>query len=181
MQRLFVTLFALMISACSQQYISSSDPNYAYNLPPVGSTLVLKKPVTVAAGETRVFIQGGELMKRSEFDRYEANCDLELRKLQDRPREIEADSFIITKVQRLMEQVVRKSSPRSGFVKVGFDVGGKPMVVRGYHLWLGSDRQPDVMRMTCRGAFDDINRADPPSLEEVRRALGGIADLSLAN
>jgi hypothetical protein len=78
-----------------------------------------------------------------------------------------------------MEQVVQKQTPQTGFIKVDMDIGGKPMVVRGYHLWLGSDRQPDVMRMTCRGAFDDINRADPPSLEEVRRALGEVAELSL--
>ncbi|MCU7795489.1 MAG: hypothetical protein KZQ73_06575 [Candidatus Thiodiazotropha sp. (ex Semelilucina semeliformis)] len=177
MKQLFVIFLLVTLTACSQRYVVSDDPNYPYNLPPVGSTIVLKKTVSVPAGEVRVFLQGGVLMNKSEFDRYKANCSFELRKLDDIPRDIEPDSFIVTEVQRTMEQVVKQLGPEQGFVKVGFDIGGKPMVTRGYHLWLGSDRQPDVMRMTCRGSFDDLNRADPPSLGEVRYSLGEFAEL----
>jgi hypothetical protein len=34
--------------------------------------------------------------------------------------------------------------------------------------------------MTCRGAFDDLSRAEPPSIEEIGEALGEIAELILA-
>ncbi|MCU7845682.1 MAG: hypothetical protein KZQ93_17770 [Candidatus Thiodiazotropha sp. (ex Monitilora ramsayi)] len=180
MKRLSMVILILVLTACSQQYLARDDPAYPYNLPPVGSTIVLKQTVTVPAGETRIFLQDGVLKRKSDFDRYKANCSLELRKLEERAREIEPDSFMITEVQRVMEQVVQKEVPDTGFMRVGFDNSGKPMVVRGYHLWLGSEKQPGVMRMTCRGAFDDINRADPPSLEEVRQALGELAELSLS-
>jgi hypothetical protein len=53
------------------------------------------------------------------------------------------------------------------------------MVTRGVHLWFGSDIQPDVMRMTCRGGFDDPWRAELPSIDEMRAALGAYAGLTL--
>jgi hypothetical protein len=34
--------------------------------------------------------------------------------------------------------------------------------------------------MTCHGAFDDLSRAEPPSIDDVREALGEIAELVLA-
>lgn len=181
MRRLLAMLLVPLLSACAQTALVNNDPDYPYNLPPVGSTLTLNRAVSVPAGEVRVFLQHGEVFRKSDFDRYEPSCSLELRKLADVPRSIEPDQFIVTKVQRLMQQVVENRQPRGGLMKVGFDDGGgKPMVVHGYHLWLGSDNQPDVMRMTCRGFFDDINRAEPPSLNDVMKSLGGFAELKLA-
>lgn len=180
MKRFTVVVLTLFLAACSQRYMVSDDLAYAYNLPPVGSTLVLKRPVEIPAGEARIFLQNGATMKKSEFDRYKPSCNFEVRKLADRPRNIEPDSFLVTQVQRLTEQVVDRSEPTTGFIKVGMDEGqGNPMVVRGYHLWLGSDKQPGVMRMTCLGVFDDLSRADPPSLDEVRQSLGDYAELML--
>lgn len=181
MKRLLAMLLVPLLSACTQHAVVNNDLDYPYNLPPVGSTLTLNKTVSVPAGEVRVFLQHGEVFRKSDFDRYEPSCSLELRKLADVPRSIEPDQFIVTKVQRLMQQVVFNRGPHSGLMKVGLDDGGgKPMVVHGYHLWLGSDNQPDVMRMTCRGFFDDINRAEPPSLKDVMKSLGDFAELKLA-
>ncbi len=180
MKPYLAVLLALSLTACSQQYLVHDDPDYPYNLPPPGSTLVVKKPISIPAGEVRVFLQHGELFRKSDFDRYKPSCSLELRKLADVPREIQPDNFIVSKVQRVMQEVVRNGQPAVGLVKVVLDEGGKPMVVHGYHLWLGSDKQPDVMRMTCRGYFNDINRAEPPSLNDVTRSLGDYAELILA-
>jgi hypothetical protein len=173
-------LLGLFLTACAQHYLVSDDLDYAYNLPPLGSTLVVKQTITIPAGEVRVFLQHGEVFSKSDFDRYEPSCSLELRKLADQPREIHPDSFIVSKVQRLMQEVVWNDQLQAGPVKVDWDPGGKPMVVHGYHLWLGSDKQPDVMRMTCRGFFDDITRAEPPSLNDVTKSLGDLAELILA-
>ncbi len=181
MNRILVLGLTLLLAACSQSYLVSDDQDYPYNLPPVGSSLVIKKPITVPADETRIFLQRGELLRKSKFDRYEASCSLELRKLAESPREIQPDTFIVGRVERLMQRVVRNDPAPEGPMKVGMDDdGGTPLVVRGYHLWLGSERQPDVMRMTCRGYFDDINRAEPPSFNDIRRSLGDYAELILA-
>ena len=174
-----VVALTMLLAACSQRYIVSDDQSYPYNLPPVGSTLVLKKALEVPAGETRIFLQNGVAMTKSQFDRYKPTCSMELRELADTPRTIEPDSFIITKVQRLTEEVVQNDVPASGFMKVDLDQSGKPQVTHGYHLWLGSEKQPGVMRMTCLGAFDDLNRAEPPSLQDVKKSLGDYAELML--
>ena len=180
MQRKLLFLLALLLSGCSQTYMFNDDTAYPYNLPPVGSRVVLKQPLTVPGGETRIFLQGGQMMKKSEFDRYKPSCSFELRKLADNPRTIEPDSFITTRVQRLTQEVVQRSNTPDGLLKVGLDdSSGSPLVTQGYHLWLGSEKQPDVMRMTCRGAFDDLPRADPPSLDEVKQSLGDYAELIL--
>jgi hypothetical protein len=180
MKRLIAIVMALLLTACAQRYMVKNDLDYAYNLPPVGSTLVIKKPIKVPGGATRIFLQRGELFRKADFDRYYPSCSLELRKLADTAREIQPGRFIVSKVQRLMQEVVRRDAPESGLMKVDYDSGGKPMVVHGYHLWLGSAEQPDVMRMTCRGYFNDINRAEPPSLNDVFGSLGDYAELILA-
>jgi hypothetical protein len=175
-----LVVVALLLAACTQQYLVNDDLDYPYNLPPVGSTVVVRRVITVPAGETRIFLQNGERFSKQDFDRYEPSCSFELRKLADKPREIQPGSFVITKVQRLMRQVVRMDRPPSGLLKVDIDIGGKPMVIHGYHLWLGSETQSGVMRMTCWGYFDDLHRAEPPSLNDVKKSLGEFADLRLA-
>ncbi|MES9990821.1 MAG: hypothetical protein ABW098_02645 [Candidatus Thiodiazotropha sp.] len=172
-------ILTLLLSACSQSYMVSDNLAYAYNLPPVGSKLVLMKRVSIEPGTTRTFLQRGKSMHLGDFDRYLANCNFEVATLSDEVQQIEPDSFVIKSVQRLTAQVVRNPYDQPRFIKAELD-RGSPIVTHGYHLWLSSEKQPDVMRMTCRGAFDDLSRAQPPSINEIREALGEIAELVLA-
>ncbi|MEW8505330.1 MAG: hypothetical protein AB2598_01385 [Candidatus Thiodiazotropha sp.] len=172
-------MLTLLLSACTQSYMVSDDLAYPYNLPPLGSKLVLMKQVAIEPGTTRTFLQRGRLMLLGDFDRYLANCNFEVAKLSDGLQRIEPDSFVIKRVQRLTTEVVNFQDNQPGFMTVEFDPGS-PIVTHGYHLWLSSERQPDVMRVTCRGAFDDLSRAQPPSIDEIRGALGDIAELILA-
>ena len=55
------------------------------------------------------------------------------------------------------------------------------MIYEGYHLWLESSSQPNVMRLTCRGVIDIPWQARRPSIAEIRAALGEIATLSLGD
>ncbi|MCU7886050.1 MAG: hypothetical protein KZQ82_17815 [Candidatus Thiodiazotropha sp. (ex Lucinoma annulata)] len=173
-------LLMLLLTGCSQSYLVSSDLDYPYNLPPVGSQLMLKRSVTIQPGTTRTFLQQGTSMALSEFDRYVANCNFEISNLADSPQKIETDTFVIKKVQRVMEQVVYQQILGGGNITVSYEDYGSSLITLGYHLWLDSARQPDVMRLTCRGAFNDRWGADPPSIREVREALGDFAELILA-
>jgi hypothetical protein len=152
---------------------------YPYNLPPIGSKVVLLLPVDIESGTTRTFLQRGKAMALGDFNRYRVNCAFEVENLSDKTQRIEPDTFVVRKVQRLVTEVVRNTGHRPGFSTVEYDPGS-PMVTHGYHLWLSSEKQPDVMRMTCHGAFDDLSRAEPPSIDDVREALGEIAELVLA-
>jgi hypothetical protein len=174
----WITLL-LLLSACTQSYMVSDNLAYPYNLPPVGSKVVLMQRVAIEPGTTRTFLQRGMPMPLGDFDRYRANCNLEVDGLSDRVQQIEPDTFVVKKVQRLTTEVVRKPEPKPSLIPVELD-RGSPIVTHGYHLWLSSEKQPDVMRLTCRGAFDDLSRAEPPSIDEIREALGEIAQLVLA-
>jgi hypothetical protein len=60
-----------------------------------------------------------------------------------------------------------------------YDDGGVMGMWRGYHLWLESEEQPDVLRMTCMGAFARVWEVRPPSLEDLRVVFGEVATVHL--
>jgi hypothetical protein len=175
-----VVLAGLLSSACSQSGWVKPDPASHLYLPPVGTLVELQRPLTVPPGHTRVFLQGGKANRG--FDQYAPNCDFEIRTLSDQPQVISPETFLVVKVQRLTEEVVQLDRPvqlaSRGYA--GLDGGGgQPMIVQGVHLWFGSDLQPDVMRLTCRGAFDEPWDVESPSINEMRTALGDYARIVL--
>ena len=175
-------LTGLLLTACSQSGLVKQDTASTLYLPPVGSTIELKKPLSVPGGRTRIFIQGGKVSSLGGVDQYRPNCNFEVRTLADQPREIKPEDFPVVRVQRVTEEVVQLELPRrvAGLGLAGMDSDSSlPMVVRGVHLWIGSDTQPDVMRMTCRGAFADAWAAEMPSIDQMNRALGDYASLQL--
>ena len=173
-------LIFLVMTGCSHTARQSDDLANPYQSPPVGSTIVLKEPLTIPPSRTRLFLQQGSAMLLGDFDRYKPNCNFEVRSLTDLRQTISPDAFIVTKVQRMMTEVVRVHGAKPLPMPAGLDDQGTPMITRGVHLWLGSEKQPDVMRLTCRGAFDDMWAAQPPSIQEIRQALGDLAELVLA-
>ncbi|MEN8180431.1 MAG: hypothetical protein ABFS39_17665 [Pseudomonadota bacterium] len=173
-------LGALLVG-CSQNGLKTMDADTYWALPAVGATLELHKPLSVPAGHTRVFLQRGEVVSKQRFDRYAPSCNFEVRTLSEQSREIKPEPFLITRVQRETAEVVQQQYfpvILAGLNLAGMD-DGLPMIVRSVHLWISTDLQPDVMRVTCRGAFDDLPDADPPSIEQMRQALGGYASLQL--
>ncbi|MFN4262199.1 MAG: hypothetical protein ACK4IT_00855 [Thioalkalivibrionaceae bacterium] len=53
-------------------------------------------------------------------------------------------------------------------------------VFEGWHWYLRSDNQPDVYRLNCRGPYADPWEALPPSIDDIRQALGRVMTLELA-
>lgn len=175
-----MVLVSLLLAGCGQSGLVRKDTASPLYLPPVGTRIELQNPLTVAPGRTRVFLQRGKT--RQGVDQYLPNCNFEIRKLSEQPQVISPETFLVVKVQRVTEEVVQLTRPVvvAGIGLAGMDAdSGQPMIVRGVHLWIGSDTQPDVMRMTCRGAFDDAWRAQLPSIDEMREALGDYASLIL--
>ncbi len=172
----------LMLSACSQTTHTLRDDTNPYQPPSVGDRVALLEPLELPPETARIFLQNGEPMALDAFDRYKVNCNFEVRTLKPETQTIQPDEFIIKRVQALMVEVVRHDPPvRGGLMRVGMDDSGSSSVTRGYHLWLESEQQPDVMRLSCRGAFDYMWKATPPSIQEIRQALGSRAHLIIGN
>jgi hypothetical protein len=107
------------------------------------------------------------------MNQYEPSCDIEVRKLSQEIQVIKKGVFSIER-----EQFGREAVAESDGVKLAFNGGlwrgGGYSVFRYRRLWLQSEEQPQVMRMTCRGTWEEIVRATPPTLPEIRIALGEI-------
>jgi hypothetical protein len=121
------------------------------------------------------------------FDRYAPNCNIEVDKIDYEARQyVEPGEYLVARVQRTTEQVVEARPVRLAalgptLADLGGNGGndGNPMIYEGYHLWLESP-DPNVMRVSCRGALADPSEAYPPSIDEIRQSLGEIATLRLA-
>jgi hypothetical protein len=148
---------------------------------PPGSTLTLNAPVPVPQDRARVFFLDGRV--RPSGASLGPSCGLEVRTIaRDRDQEIQAGTYRIARVQRYWTEVAGRwpaAAPRLVPAQAN-DGGGSPMVQEGYHLWLESGPDPNVMRLTCLGMLDDLWRARPPTIDEIRSALGRVATLELA-
>jgi hypothetical protein len=158
----------------------ASSPFYKV---PEGSVIALHQALELRPGTTRTWLQFGQAVGSS-FDRYAPNCNFESWTIDhDRSRKILPGAFVVRRIQNVREEVVRVDAPRRfaalRLADGGIDGGGPSMVYEGYHLWLENPQQPDVRRLTCRGAFADPWEAYPPSIEEIRAALGQLATLRL--
>lgn len=149
--------------------------------PPVGREVVLKAPLTVPAGAARIFLQRGEAKPWRELRQLRPHCHFEVREVRETPQTIHPDTFRVNRVVWGYEQVVRFAPRRvaqAGVLEVGglaqgIDDGGLPAVSRYVRLDLVSAAQPQVMRLTCHGRFDDWEEAEEPTPEEIRAAVGG--------
>lgn len=160
---------------------------------PRGSTLTLTGAVTIAEDRARVFFVNGRA--RNTGASYQPSCALEVRRIsRDGPQTIPPGVLRIDRVQHYWTEVVdNRRSPVPGADPVFAPVaaptprladyggdGGDAMIQTGYHLWLDEGTDPNLMRLTCLGVLADPAQAFPPTLDEIRTALGRLATLEVA-
>jgi hypothetical protein len=165
-------MFAL--AGCAGQ--ASRDSADRYWMPDAGSELQLTQALVIPGGETRVFLQRGEVIARSDLDYYHPSCDLEVHELKQHARTVDRDLFIVGRMSSGRESVVQLWMPQLAANRLAgrFFHRDGPSVHRFLRIELHSERQPDVMRLTCRGALDDRHAARFPGRNEIRLALGNI-------
>jgi len=143
-----------------------------------GGQLTLHQRLWVEAGRARVFVQDGQVSKS--INDYAPQCNFEVDSVAHQGMAIEADVFLIERVQAVMEEVVQLRPLQLASLKlVGMDgEEGVSAYFEGYHFWLSSPKQPHVRRLTCYGAFAEPGDLQPPTLQEIRTVLGDIAHIS---
>ncbi len=153
------------------------------------STLVLKSALTVPAGKARVFLQShGESgvptsARYSAFDHYSTHCSLEIDTVDHKGFVIEPDRFVVTRVQSTLVPVVMAKPVQVAalgalnLIAGDMDDAGSSAYYEGYHFWLASDKQPNVRRLSCYGAYAEPPDLRPPSFAEIREALGDVAEI----
>lgn len=173
---MLILFLAGQLIACSSELIQF------YQQGDSGYRLTLNKPLTISPGQARVFLQEGRAFA-SGLDEYQPHCSFEVRHLSDSPQIIHADTFVVSRIQTLIEEVVQYQPvmlAALGSLTLGADIDSSPSdIFRGYHFWLRSDHQPNVLRMTCRGALAPPWDAYPPTHAEIEYAISHIATLEL--
>jgi hypothetical protein len=173
-------LGAALLGGCGTVRILDEAGTYT---PLAGGEVELLRPLTVAPDRTRVFLQRGVVVDKR--DLYEPSCNLEIRTLASTERRIEPDRFAITRAGVGVDQVVEHGDLRLAQVGIGVGIGpladrgdGPSQVMYVLELRLSSERQPDVLRMSCVSAQDDPGRIEMLTLAEIRAALGDYARIS---
>ena len=176
---------ALMIATCALSACSTptarKDQGSPYYAVPEGSVLQLNQRIEVPRGTTRVRIQRGEVV--GNYDHYWPSCSFEVRTLDHDERQIiEPGRFTVIRRQLLRDEFAGLSRPlRVASLRLASALNGNghTMIFEGWHLWLDSPDQPNVKRLTCRGAFGSPAEVAPPSIDEIRAALGTVVTLEL--
>lgn len=171
---------ALSLAGCGLTHVEE-DPDSPYYKISEGAVLELRRPVDIPPGSTRMWFVRGQVVPGRDW--YATSCSLEINTL-DRTgvQTVEPDRFEVTRVQLTSDNMATQAPP----VHVAatgsqfYPVVEQNWIWSGYHLWLDSAEQPDVRRLSCKGVFGAPEDALPPSINEIRAALGDHATLHRA-
>jgi len=146
------------------------------------STLNLNQKIDFKPGRTRVFMQDGIIV--SQFNHYQPNCNLEIRKKDDDNwQAVKPAVYQITSTQLTLEEVVRfkvgeETRLAALSASIGADDGSPSDIYLGMHFYLAGE-DSNVMRLSCRGAMALPHEAEYPSLADIQQSLGNIMQINL--
>ncbi len=158
---------------------ATTDP--AYIIPKPGSVVKIKRMLVIPPGQTRVYLQRGQVVSKRNLDRYYPSCNFEVLALRQQPTKIYPGTFSVTKTYRDIDNMVQfRPMQFAALGRVDYDDGGHSMIIHVVHMRLKSAKQPNVYRLTCRSWQDLPSDAKEPNIAEMREALGSKASISLS-
>lgn len=179
MRVIFLVLMALLLAACGTGLQLTAGNDLFDRLP--GSEFVLHADLVIPPGQIRASFQGGERVNGA--GEYEPRCELEVRDFAEQAQIIHAGSYGIVLVRGLDRYVVRPHEniqlAAAEVLQLASDGGDSQWFMRTYHMKLRSDVYPDAPVLVCGGAYNYAFYVRYPSLQEMRAALGGYADIRL--
>ncbi len=167
-------LVAGLLASCVSGPQTTDSPFFQ---PPVHSTLVVHEAIKIPAGRASVFLQGGR-WSGGGFNHYEPHCLLRVRDVSDAPQWVQPDRFDIVRVVRDQPFVIALQAP--GYASDGSGDTGIPVdLISVVEMTLHSIVQPHVLSLACGGSTADPSDVVPPSIDEMRAALGSMASLEI--
>lgn len=180
------SIFAVMLAAAGLGACSSTPPTQMMNIQ-AGEQFELKQTIQIPAGKARSYIQFGKL-SGSGFNHYDQHCRIEIKALQPSNTIIEPETFVITRVQIGEEQIAQRLP--TGGIQLAFvgtamasDQYQRPETMDFVHLYLQSDKQPNIYRLTCAGSLSngdmfDAPRSYRPQREQIQTILGAVGTIT---
>lgn len=176
-----IVLSLLVLTACSSNYSGS-----AYNYPPAGTKLILKQTLTVLPGRAGLYIQDG-LDKAGKHSRFKPFCTIRFRNVAAASRHIVPDIFIVKNSRVEMRLIAanslqqRQQEQQRLFRTVSYRlVDSTPSdILEVVTMRVHSPKNPGVFLMECGGVENSPSEVEPPTLGDIRMALGEIMSLQL--
>jgi hypothetical protein len=170
-----ISLFGVFLSILGCQSVPDLRRDSAYYSGFVGSTIRLHMPLVIASDKVSVYMQWGKLMDFKFLDLYQPSCKFEIRTMQQRSRIVEPDQFKIVRVIRDAEFVEYNRQYLASLLMTFFD-NSPTAVVYSTELYLHSEKQPDVLRLTC-SYWEDPMDASHLTVNQIQEAMGNILTL----
>lgn len=181
--RLFLLLVTVGLSLLSCQIITVQHgpvavqySNLPSNISP-GFKLKLNKAIVIPGETASVHIQDGEpkTAYMNPVENYRPYCIFEVTTLLPTPRTINPDIFNVSRVV-LDEEIVSLLPKLASLVTSAgghgfYSSGGATAVVYATVMYLESETQPDVFRLSCQH-WDDPALGEHLSLQDIALALG---------
>ena len=182
LKSLYVVTSLGFLSACNASLVT--DPNAKYYVPIPGTNVTVPQRIEVPGGQTRIFFQRGEIIKKvSDIDLYKPNCNFELNTLTDSPRYIEPGTYTVTRTTRQEREVVLFKPLQYASLVLGRMASqgdeGPGMYFEEVRMTLKADKPSDIRELTCRGVMTEPQWVEPPTLAEIREALGKHASIKV--
>lgn len=166
-----------LIAACTTGPVDrETSPDYHI---PAGTTLVLHDPLTIPANLAAVFIQDGQVKLYRNIDKYYPHCKFEVYTIKPEDRTIRPDTFVIQR--STMEESVQNRQSRFQYASLAslyFGGDGPVFIEMNRLMYLQSELQPDVFRLTCK-IWATAPNYNQLTLNQVRHALGDLISLHL--
>jgi len=145
-----ILLVAAAITGCGNPMAVKDDVNSQFFYIRPGTKLILHQDVDIPKERSHTSFQHGKVV--SGLDNYTVGCILDVRNLG--PGVVSAGTFTVSRAESSQEWVSR------------------PNIMRFYRvIYLQSDIQPDVLRLTCQD-WDGPLQGKDISVPEMREALG---------
>ncbi|MEA3404665.1 MAG: hypothetical protein U9R28_02880 [Pseudomonadota bacterium] len=171
---------------------SNTPPKSMINVQ-AGEHFILNQAIEIPAGKIRHYIQFGQLS--SGFSHYDQHCRIELYKLPETTTIIQPQRFLIERVA-IDEEMIAQQPTSLQFaanqysnvqtdavpIQVAFGEYQRVETMDLVYLYLKSDSQPNVYRLTCAGSLSNGNLLDTPrsyrpQREEINRILGNVGSI----
>lgn len=150
--------------------------------PPVGSKIIIHKPLKVLSDKAGLYIQDGQ-NRGGAHSRFAPFCYIRYVDVKQSPRMIQADTFTV-KSSRIETRLIVKNNPiPSPFRLATYRlVDNTPSdVVEVVTMRIYSVNQPNVYLLECGGVENSPAEVEPPTVADIRKAMGNIMTLKLIN
>lgn len=173
---IFILLCPVLLSACKG---SLPVGGAARDELRGSSEVILHQDLVIPAGATRVFLQFGQVIAKTDLAIYQPHCNFEQRSVSDGKARIASGRFAIVGIREGEDFIVQGARQMYAALQRANDDYGMTQVNRYLHFNLLAAGQPEVMRLTCHGGFDFTGRAELPEPGDIHRSLGDVASLLL--